>query len=210
MSTDDKVKRLMTAQEFLKLDEPWEYDFKLLRYNELDPVKRFWIYKKAKDKFDCDCCDLTMQIQLLLFEAESYSGRSFKFRGQKLETDTINSFEPRYWQATPEERKNQSFIRFAHLTHTIGNFAVGPDGFNHLKGPYEEANRTGNWTNFDRFDAFCKKYPDMQNWFFERRHEILMEMYFGTDGRIASLDNINTVNDLIVERGKQIVAKLRG
>jgi len=200
----------MTEQELLKLDEPWEYDLKLLRYNEIDPVKRFWAYKKANDRFDCDCCDLTMQIQLLLFGAESYSGRTFEFQGQKLETDTLNSFESRYWQATHEEKKNDSFIRFAHLTHTIGNFAVGPHGFNSLKGPYMKVKQIGDWTNFDRFDAFCKNSPDMHSWFFERRYELLMEMYFENDGSIISLDNINTVNNLIVERGKKIVARLRG
>mgnify|MGYP000916273404 FL=1 len=199
----------MTVQELLELDEPWEYDFKRLRYDEFNPVKRFWKYKKTDDNFDCDCCDLAMQIQLRLFGAESYFGRNFEFQGQKLETDTLNSFESRYWQATCEERKSDSFIRFAHLTHTIGNFAVGPAGFNCLKGPYDEAKQTGDWTNFDRFDAFCKKHADMQSWFFEHRYEILMEMYFKNDGSIIPLDNINTVNDLIVERGKKIVAKLK-
>ncbi len=199
----------MTVKEFLKLDEPWEYDFKLLQYNERDPVKRFWKYKKTKDGVDYDRCDLTMQIQLLPFGAESYSGRTFEYHGQKLETDTLNSFESRYWQATREERKNDSFTRFAQLTHAIGNFAVGPAGFNRLKGPYEEAQQTGDWTNFDRFDSFCINRPDMLRWFFEHRDEIFMEMYFENDGSIVPLDNINTVNDLIVERGKKIAAKLK-
>lgn len=67
--------------------------------------------------------------------------------------------------------------------------------------------------NFDRFDAFCKKHTDMHSWFFEHRYETLMEMYFENDGsiicEIISLDNINTVNDLIVERVKKIAAKLK-
>ena len=67
----------MTVQELLKLDEPWEYDLKLLRHNEPDPIKSFWKYKKANDKFDCDCCDLTMQIQLLLFGDETYRRSRF-------------------------------------------------------------------------------------------------------------------------------------
>lgn len=67
----------MTVQELLKLDEPWEYDLKPLRHNEPDPIKRFWKYKKANDKFDCDCCDLTMQIQLLLFGDETYRRSRF-------------------------------------------------------------------------------------------------------------------------------------
>lgn len=199
----------MNVEDLLKLDEPWEYDFKLLRHKDSDSEKRFWSYKKSGDSFDCDSCELTMQIQLLLFGAKRYLGRTFEFKGETLETDTLNSFESRYWQATYEERKRDSFKKFAHLTHTIGNFGIGPQGFNCLKGPYIEAKRTGEWANFDRFDWFCKKYPEMKVWFFERRYEMFMDMYFENDGSIVPLDDIDIVNELILNRGKKIISKLR-
>jgi hypothetical protein len=202
------LRNYVDVSGLLALNEPWEYDFKLLKHKELDPVKRFWAYKKSGDGFDCDCCELAMQIQLQIFDAKGYFGRTFKFNGEILETDTLNSFESRYWQATQEERNSHSFKRFAHLTHTLGNFGVGPEGFNFLKGNYQERKRTGDWSNFDRFDSFCKEYDSMREWFYKHRHETIMEMYFEADGSVVSLDNIDIVNKLIIERGKKIVSKL--
>ena len=45
--------------------------------------------------------------------------------------------------------------RFACLTHSIGNFVVGPSGFN-CQDEYSKANlhRNNDWSNFDRIDLF--------------------------------------------------------
>jgi hypothetical protein len=196
----------MTVQEFLNLDAPYEYDFKFLRHNEPDPIERFMAYRiayKNGSSFDCDCAPLTMEIQCLLYNAVSYYKRYLTFRGETVETDTINSFWTRYKRA--RDKNNAELRKFAVLTHTIGNFNIGQKGFNVTKG------RIFNWQNekFDRFDWFCRTAAEHRNWFFERRFDTLMYMYFESDGSPVLLDELAVVNNLIVERGKRIVEILR-
>jgi hypothetical protein len=193
----------MTVKEFLNLDAPWKYDFKFLRFEEPDPVGRFIAYRSAGSNFDCDCAPLTMEIQCLLYGADSYDKRYLTYHGITVETDTINSFWTRYKRA--EDKKSAKLRMFSELTHTIGNFNIGPKGFNMAKG------RAFNWQSkkFDRFDCFCQKEIEQRNWFYELRFDTFMDMYFKSDGSLVPLDDIEVVNDLIMQRGKRIVKKLR-
>lgn len=196
----------MKAQEFLKLTEPWKYDFKFLHFKEPDSIERYVAYRTAYRNgsgFDCDCDPLTMELQCLLYGASNFKKRYISFLGEEVETDTINSFWTRYKRA--ENKDAPELRKFAIFTHTIGNFNVGPKSFNVAKG------RSFNWRSvkFDRFDSFCEKNLVMKKWFFERKSETFMDMYFKKDGSLVPLDDIAVVNDLIIQRGKQIVEMLK-
>ena len=214
------------VKAFLNKANPETYDFKweLIKIdnhyaNICDPIDRFIVYRQDASGFDCDCCRLTMKIQVLLyrqFGAKGYYERYLYFDGGCgndwiRETDTINSFQSRltvYRKNKSEQNlsQNKDLKEFARLTHTIGNFMIGPYGFNARKG------RSGNGETCDRMDTYLdsEKCSPVDKLFL-RIHEkdLFMEKYFIEDDSPYPLNNLSEVNQRIEDRGIAIVKKLK-
>lgn len=114
--------------------------------NETDPLKKFWLYKaKEKPAFDCDSSDGTCSLTSDLYNRlwgwryenrfhlpESLVG-CFGEQWERMGSDTMNSFATIYRAAksvyhgnTLLLEQNDLFVKFASLTHTIGNFTLVP------------------------------------------------------------------------------------
>lgn len=122
------------------------------------------------------------------------------------------------------DRENElleAFERYSNLTHTIGNFMIGPVGFN-----YSDAKAKSK--SSDRVDIFLGKvkeldeYRDWKNWFDVYMNSNLMDMYFVENLRGdwkktelkdlregTTIEWVNQINELIEDRGIKIVKRLR-
>lgn len=256
----------------------------------IDGLKGFKEYKigyRRGNKFDCDNCDLIMQIWCCLLvkikEAHnvSYIGRIITYETKdgacyKIETDTMNSLETlfngfvrnvikrkygttwrelytkgkgiknsiiidngwentkcceinrdewllKYWDEVfggllPDEKEcYDEYEKFANLVHSVGNFVLGPVGFN-----CKSANAKAKFG--DRMDLFfrgisnkqqqCEECQEWVQWFRSNKGILVLDDYcidsnkdMFIQGNFVDLGNIKMVNELILQRGKAI-AKL--
>lgn len=264
------------------------YNFR--EQNEQLPIKvglkGFKTYKnkyRIDKKFDCDCCDLVMQIWCLIVKMAknarniSYSGRVISYETEdgkhfKIETDTMNSLETSFngftrkiiegkyktswadlytkgkgvcgseiinnkWTKTDEDARNRDewlleywdeifnfeketgegkaylqYEEFANLIHTLGNFLLGPEGFN-CKSPNAKSKFAdkiclflpGIWNK----QHSCQECLEWVQWFQDNQDILFLEDFCeGGDifakGSFADLTEIETVNDLIRKRGIRI------
>ena len=128
---------------------------------------------------------------------------------------------------------NEQFLRFAVNTHAIGNFIVGPIGFN-CKEKYSKAkiHSCRNWNLFYRPDLFLESLKTCENtdwrrWFEENMDKLYYSYFYETlvhndenvdleRSKIICLgeengwiNRIKKINDLIEARGKEMIADLR-
>lgn len=115
----------------------------------------------------------------------------------------------------------EAYERYSNLTHTIGNFMIGPVGFN-----YSDVKAKSK--SSDRVDIFLGKvkeldeYSGWKHWFDVYMNSNLMDMYFleSLNGNWKNselkdlregntVEWINRINELIEVRGIKIVKKLR-
>lgn len=131
----------------------------------------------------------------------------------------LDNFSQIFDEEKPELLK--AYERLANLTHSVGNFMIGPVGFN-----YSDI-RAKSKSN-DRVDIFFRKvkevdaYSDWKNWFSAYMNVNVMDMYFIGDSHGArekselidlregtELEWINRVNDLIEIRGIKIARQVK-
>lgn len=128
--------------------------------------------------------------------------------------------------------------KFAYLNHSIGNFMVGPSGFN-CKDKYSKAKlyppTNKGWSSFDRIDLFlssleCLPREDWYEWFSRNMYLLDMEMYFENMKLVSDeseainlreskfindldeediLKRIKKINELIKTRGKKMIERIR-
>lgn len=153
-------------EEFLKQPCPEKFDFKDLmkqhyreRFERMkealetmseteDTIKKWYLYRTADEElgalFDCDRCDLTMEIYNRLW---GELGNSFN-----LGPDTVNSFATLFNRGTgrssfrdsyadyprilePQEKK--LFEKYAKSVGLVGNYVLVPRGYNRYRGGKE-------------------------------------------------------------------------
>lgn len=127
------------------------------------------------------------------------------------------------------------FKQFAALTHAIGNFILGPKGFN-CADPRSKAKIISAkfWDRFDRIDLFFQKtaedaaYADWKKWFSENCITTYNDFFYekvsyGADGKTVDLTKsalydlgdpdlvkrVDRINQIILLRGKAITKDLR-
>ena len=127
------------------------------------------------------------------------------------------------------------FKQFACLTHTIGNFIVGPEGFNCAdKKSKKNLFSARSWGNFDRIDKFLecvamgKTYESWEKWFSKNCFSTYNNYFYkeivyqkGKDAidlfqsKLIDLGNkdmikrIKLINEIILLRGNAMVKDLR-
>lgn len=132
-----------------------------------------------------------------------------------------------HYESNPYKvRLAAEIVIFAVLTHSIGNFMVGPNGFN-CKDDCSKAKlfSNRNWSSFDRIDLFLASldksaHQDWCEWFSKNIEMLDMEMYFEESesgsrknrlidlGGEDLLSRIRRINYLIEKRGVKMVAQL--
>lgn len=128
----------------------------------------------------------------------------------------------------------EQFDTFAYLTHSIGNFWVGPEGFN-CKDPRSKASEYKKvWDKFDRVDLFLdwvargETYPEWEQWFGKNGFSTYTDFFYnrivtspGTqeidlkESELINLDDsknltdrLQVINNIILSRGKRMVMDL--
>lgn len=130
----------------------------------------------------------------------------------------------------------KEFEKFARLTHTIGNFILGPKGFN-CSDPKAKSKvyPAKHWRRFDRMDLFLgavaegNTHDEWKRWFEGNIYSTYLEDYFETivfvDKSKTRVDlkksilkdlesdelinDIALINQLIIGRGERIISDLR-
>lgn len=128
----------------------------------------------------------------------------------------------------------REFEEFAGLTHAIGNFIIGPKGFNAAdRKSKSRLFSSRSWTTFDRVDLFLRKvsegntYKEWEQWFEKNICSTYLNFYYkdivyldkqtvdlkksvlqdlGSDDFIS---RICLINKLIISRGAQMVSDLK-
>ena len=127
------------------------------------------------------------------------------------------------------------FKQFACLTHTIGNFIVGPKNFNCAdKKSKSHLFSAKSWKNFDRIDKFLecvamgKTYESWEEWFSENCFSTYNNYFYKeivyqkgkeaidlSQSKLIDLGNndmikrMKLINEIILLRGKAMVKDLR-
>ena len=126
------------------------------------------------------------------------------------------------------------FKEFALLTHSIGNFVLGPFGFNCADTKSKAKLYTArNWSTFDRMDLFLSAvgngdtYGEWERWYSEKMESTYTDCFYSDikktkDNRVnlseSTLINLGdknmhirlkTINSLIKDRGAAMVDDLR-
>lgn len=125
------------------------------------------------------------------------------------------------------------FEEFANLTHSIGNFVLGPKGFN-TKDPKAKGKiMMRDWKQFDRMDIFLEKvanrqtYNSWETWYEKNCFSTYTNYFYSNivnypetdivnlkESTIINLGNenlaerIRLINTIILSRGKQMVQDL--
>lgn len=127
--------------------------------------------------------------------------------------------------ANIDNKLAEEFEKFAILTHSVGNFCIGPVGFNKAKADLFSPKQV---EKFDRLDLFLKSLHDKkishcEEWFSNHIEDTFLKMYFDridynedkTVNLVTSdyipfdtmdlIERLKTINNLIEIRGKEIV-----
>lgn len=128
-------------------------------------------------------------------------------------------FDCKYMTADEIEELN-IYNKMAQIMHTIGNFIIGPIGFNF-------SDRKAKSKNDDRFDLFMEKvlcdkeYEDWKQWFLTAKSVIFIDYYFKEGFNIDTKEtdiiclrekkmiNIEFISKAILHRSEKIIDKLR-
>jgi len=126
------------------------------------------------------------------------------------------------------------FKEFAMLTHSIGNFVLGPLGFN-CADPKSKAKlySAKRWSTFDRMDLFLlgvgggETYDEWERWYSEHLNSTYTNFFYSdlkktannevvlSESTLVNLGNddihirLKTINGLIKDRGNAMIADLR-
>ena len=126
------------------------------------------------------------------------------------------------------------FCEFAVLTHSIGNFVLGPVGFNCTDQKSKaKLYSSKNWSTFDRMDLFLKKaaegetYKKWIEWYSKHMTDTYTNFYYSNlvyaDNNTVDLaksevidlgaedlhKRLAVINAVIIKRGKVMVENLR-
>lgn len=133
-----------------------------------------------------------------------------------------------------DKQLHDLFCKFAVLTHSIGNFVLGPVGFNCADQKSKaKLYSSKNWSTFDRMDLFLKKvaegetYKEWIEWYSKHMKDTYTDFYYSNlvyaDDKIINLAQskvidlgsedlhirLAVINAVIIERGKAMVKDLR-
>lgn len=126
------------------------------------------------------------------------------------------------------------FEEFASLTHSLGNFIIGPKGFNTADSKSKASKYKRDWSKFDRMDLFLKRvaeddtYESWKKWFAENCFTTYINYFYKYTScfegcKTADLsksvllnleaDNfvnkMTLINTIILNRGKAMVYDLQ-
>lgn len=186
---------------------------------ETDTINSFWsIYKRA---LMTEVPDYTTKCKVLQIKG------SLKDNLAVVISDIRKGKRSVFDIAQYKSELAEEIETFARLTHSIGNFMVGPNGFN-CKDDYSKAKiySNRNWSCFDRIDLFLASlvdsaHQDWYEWFLKNIQSLNLEMYFETQeselrdrslvdlGGDDLLSRIRLINSLIKKRGTEMVTQLK-
>ena len=107
------------------------------------------------------------------------------------------------------------FKQFAYLTHTIGNFIVGPEGFNCAdKKSKSNLFSPRLWSNFDRIDKFLervamgKTYASWEKWFSENCFSTYNNYFYKEIVCKKGKDAVDLSQSKVIDLGENIVKRV--
>ena len=127
----------------------------------------------------------------------------------------------------------EEFIIFAGLTHSIGNFIIGPKGFNAADSKSKSSFNKNNWSKFDRIDLFLERvslgetYSEWEKWYSENCFSTYNDFFYSNieqhcennkvDLKKSTLidlgyqdltERLRVINKVIIDRGNKMVKDL--
>lgn len=127
----------------------------------------------------------------------------------------------------------EEFIIFSGLTHSIGNFIIGPIGFNAADSKSKSSRNKKNWSKFDRIDLFLERvslgdtYSEWEKWYSENCFSTYNDFFYSNiekhlesnkiDLRKSTLidlgsqdltERLRVINKVIIDRGNKMVNDL--
>lgn len=190
--------------------------------NSLDTELNEYLRKLVQKYYNCSIYDLYSKGGLLTLNGSEviYNFYPMDFRIQSLNNRDywiINNYETLMYNSNlfvNEQKDLFSFNSFANLTHTLGNFMIGPLGFN-----CKSTNAKSKYS--DRLDLFLEdilfnnKSKEWSDWFKSNLDVLFIDKYFTSSGSLLNLrhgevsDWLNLLECLILERGILLSRKLR-
>lgn len=103
----------------------------------------------------------------------------------------------------------KEFIIFSELTHSIGNFIIGPKGFNAADSKSKASLYKRSWSKFDRIDLFLERvakgdtYREWEKWYSENCFSTYNNFFYSNIEEYLESNNVDLKKSLLIDLGSE-------